>query len=656
MLLRLFAERLSQVLVNKSSIAEEVRGNAKHDGYGLQGHLGDSPVLPLDGKQLTGRPWMQPVLMAISVAKSEKAPPAVVESLYSMAEGGWWPQARLCSQGYAEDQMCQVCLSTVGTCLHRLTALHSPDLVPSEKEADLLRHVALHSKDSLYFRGIPTWPAEVTVPEEDVQVLRRQGNEGPLYATGDVYTDGALTGLFRAIKRAGWALAVLREDLSVEWAVYGICGELDPSILRAELRAVLEALRMALPPLVIHTDNAEVVNGYFMGEEWACDAGREGADLWRQVWHKLNDIGGGVEIRKVKAHTTEDDVLEGLIDLKHHKGNAAADALAVHARKVAEARAPTASFRETCVRTCQWYRWCRRVIAHWVDDTKAEDREEGGVGHVRRSVQGILGRKTAAVRHRLWMTGGGSVMCQRCGLTRPLEALVQFRRQVCAGCPSGRLLARVHADAALMSQVMSFSDHDMTSRGAIPVAGVGTSEAAGNVEEAAERGLGQAPEPARAESDGDAHREDEDPFGHLFAGLDASEPPVVSARSPERSAALPAASTAAGYRAHRLRKHGSTAWCEDRPGPEASLRGTLTRTPQLPPAATETPSLASRPREHRIRRHGSTAWCDVCGRWAISRVGLGLLGQCSGEVGAGSYYIRRERLRAGKHPLTGRPL
>ena len=294
-------------------------------------------------------------------------------------------------------------------------------------------------------------------------------------------------------------------------------------------------------------------------------------------------------VKKVKAHTTEDDVLEGLIELRHHRGNTVADALAVHARKVAEARAPTASFRNICVQTCQWYRWCRRVIAHWVEDTKAEDRAEGGDARARRTGPGIPWRRAAALRHRVWKTGGGSVMCQRCGLTRPMKALATFRRQACAGCPSGRILARAHADAALRSQVMSFSDYDMKARGATPF------------EEADERVLSQVPEPAIAESEREEHWEGDEPFGHLSA-----EPSEIGGQSPVRSEALPEESTAAGFRAHRLRKH------------------------------------------------GSTAWCDVCGRWAIARVGLGLSGNCTGVLG--SYSARRERLRAGKHPLTGRPL
>ena len=417
----------------------------------------------------------------------------------------------------------------------------------------------------------------------------------PFIATGDVYTDGALTGRFRVLKRAGWAIAVLRQDLSIEWATYGVCGELDPSILRAELRAVLEALRVAVPPLVIHTDNAEVVSGVQMGRELACQAAREGADLWRLVWQMLEDIGPGVEVRKVKAHTTEHDVLEGLIERQHHLGNAAADSLAVFARKVAEARVPTAVFRKTCERTLAWYRWCARYVSHWVTDTNAEHDEEGEEGDEHRRNLGpstVRRSKELELPHSLWSTGGASVQCQRCGLQWASTSLDKVRRRPCRGCPSGRLLARTHHEADVLRLTMSYSVREMEKKGAVPIPDVAQGEEA---EEA-----GTVPE--------EGQWQEEDPFGHLYSGMGHAEPHVPA------------------------------------------LEGETARSGELDYSSQQ----AVEARAHLIRRKGSIAWCEVCGRWAIARVGRGLSGVCSGKLG--SYAIRRARLREGRHPLTGRPL
>ncbi len=118
------------------------------------------------------------------------------------------------------------------------------------------------------------------------------------------------------------------EDGNKLWVLKGVCGEPHASIARAELRAVLETLAVAAPPLTIYSDSAFVVDGFTKGRRWCTRAGGEAADLWRLVWHRMEDIGGGVEIRKVKAHTTWIDVLKGRISREDRDGNAAADAAA----------------------------------------------------------------------------------------------------------------------------------------------------------------------------------------------------------------------------------------------------------------------------------------------------------------------------------------
>ena len=71
------------------------------------------------------------------------------------------------------------------------------------------------------------------------------------------------------------------------------------------MQAIERALAHALPPLVLHVDRQSVLDGVAAGERWCTASRRPNADLWRQVWARLRDIGlgpNGVQLRKVKVH------------------------------------------------------------------------------------------------------------------------------------------------------------------------------------------------------------------------------------------------------------------------------------------------------------------------------------------------------------------
>ena len=85
------------------------------------------------------------------------------------------------------------------------------------------------------------------------------------------------------------------------WGISGSLAENYPSVVRSELRALLEILRHMAGGLVVHVDNQEVVDGVQLGSVWGCAAGRNGADLWRSIWICLDDL-SGAEVVKVKAH------------------------------------------------------------------------------------------------------------------------------------------------------------------------------------------------------------------------------------------------------------------------------------------------------------------------------------------------------------------
>ena len=51
----------------------------------------------------------------------------------------------------------------------------------------------------------------------------------------------------------------------------------------AELKATLEALRLALPPLTIHRDNAELMRAEAKGKQWCIAARTRGAASWAEI-------------------------------------------------------------------------------------------------------------------------------------------------------------------------------------------------------------------------------------------------------------------------------------------------------------------------------------------------------------------------------------
>ncbi len=134
----------------------------------------------------------------------------------------------------------------------------------------------------------------------------------------------------------------------------------------------MEALRIAVAPIKIHCDNQQVVDGVERGREWCLDARREGADLWRLIWAALDDVGDGVHVVKVKAHTSWREVAMGLITLRDQRGNAMADATAKAALASLLRASPTGSFDGKLARALSWHKWVLRYAETWGTRVDAE--------------------------------------------------------------------------------------------------------------------------------------------------------------------------------------------------------------------------------------------------------------------------------------------
>ncbi len=369
-----------------------------------------------------------------------------------------------------EEPGCAACATAPGTLFHRLGECSASR---SEREGTrgcppwLLRKAKVQLWDPLFTRGVPALPrVPPPPPDRVVYVYTEAGQrEQALTVSGDVYTDGALSGRWRQIARGGWGVVVLCPDRdAVEWGMHGTCTEDYPSVVRAELRAVLQALRLALPPLCLHIDNAEVVEGLHRGREWCVAPSRDGADIWRDIWHYMDELGGGVTHKKVKAHTDAEDIELGIVTRRDRAGNEAADAEAKAGARLAERLSPTLAPRLELVKAIRWLHWVRRYVATWKADVDNDEREVG-TARPRAEEAGTRGRQPVGLRHLIWERGL-HWLCRRCGR----EARVEQRRRHlrssrCLGSAAGRLLRRACDDPEAISWCCVHSKRDLLGRG-----------------------------------------------------------------------------------------------------------------------------------------------------------------------------------------------
>ncbi len=344
--------------------------------------------------------------------------------------------------------------------------------------------------------------------------------------------------------RAGWGVVVLKQgEQRVAWRMHGSCPDLYPSVFRAELMAVLNVLRVAMPPLRIHVDNAEVVTGFQRGEEWCVAPERDGGELWREVWWRMKEMEGEVEVVKAKAHTEEEEVGEGVITERDRFGNLHADAEARRGARLAESLAPVGTARTEFLKAVRWLGWVRRFAAVWRADAREEEEERGEEG--RRVEEPARPKQGAGLRHLVWERGV-ALTCRRCGRVADTE---QKRRDLrssrCQGSAVGRLLKRTCNDPEAVSRACVKRRQDLLSRGWRPKKGGGDDE--GSIIELGDQEFDEEGNEHSA-SEGVAHGEREEMVatpmeeeGRRWRGVGAAAEPAAAA---SRSSA--GASAAAG--------------------------------------------------------------------------------------------------------------
>ena len=608
-------------------------------------------------------PWIWPI-RAVARAAKRIGWAKGAASLRALAEGGWPIQFKLWVEGRARHNLCK-CQAAVGTLWHKIGECElSQELRSAECPAALLRAGRVAAWDPLFSRAVPARPKDVSIPTERTWIEKADASVEAI-VTGEVYSDGSARGRFWRSSRAGWAFVVFDPQGGWKWTAKGTVGGLDPSSFRAELKALLEALRLAVPPVTIYVDNSSVVRGVEKGEEWCTSSGATGAGLWREIWAILRDLEGQeVHVRKIKAHTGWWDVLLGRITHRQHVGNGMADTAAKEAQCASEAMSPTKSFNEYLNRAVLWLKWVMKYTVKFVDDIDPDKEEEARTRRkLNREVLTANEPGRNDLQHEAWIRGG-TLQCRRCGISWSAGSTVEARHSLaCNGCAAGRAAEELSGNPNYRWGAFAKTTAAMVEKGARLIS---------------------KPFPPQwmvEESTIDEVADSREHFRELrrSAGLGGGDRPWSGAAGSQR------------FKERQVDAHGTRAReaaadsREEGGGVGGSRWGGLPwlRAPEWMPdhfvqaheraeggvlnvaehQRSRPQGMARKIKEDRGAGHavvlmGPIAYCTRCVRFAKDRLGVGLKGPCTmPQVKTqNAAAARLRRLRAGRHPLTGEPL
>ena len=584
-------------LSSLTSAADERRRAAMLWRRGRYEHHDDAPV-----------PWLWPIRVAMSAAKRAGLP-AAAASLRALAEGGWITQFRLRCQRQAEHAVC-LCKQAVGTLKHKLSQCSLSDELRQQHCPEwLLLNCKREPWNPLFSRGVPARPKAAPLPS-DLEWREMHPSVQECVAAGDIYTDGSAVGTFWRARRGGWASVSVDDCGRWRWTKFGTVGGPNVSSHRAELRAVAETLKVAQPPLHIHTDNQAVVDGVRQGRDSCVHSKAVDADLWRSVWDLLDTARkkGDVQVSKVKAHTGWLDLLLRRIDPKSQYGNLLADLAAKEAAARSEKQAPAVSFRAQTRQALAWSRWIIRYAANWIADTEAAAAPVH-VAKVECERPAPFDFGESHLKHELWQIGG-EVICRRCALRRAQAVETKFTAERCTGAAAGRAAAQASGNINFVWSRFTSTRAELASRGG--------------------RRITQGAPPKWMVDPGGL-REASSSHLHLQELRDY------------------------------LNGAGADEQCPPWLGPPSWMPSYLVQPWEVGGAALRREvgcnreALATRSSAHSIAFNGAIAFCTRCACFSERRVGSRFKGACvipEGRAAAAVGY-RLRRLREGRHPITG---
>ena len=291
-------------------------------------------------KNIEGHPWLEPLRSLLNARNSEGWGDQEKGMLRCLMANGFWSQARLHDAGYECSRMCECC-QVPCTLFHILwrCQLNKP-----YRDQYGLPHVvtdlmAANPDWALWTTGITKchltgYPKSV----EDLIIKWDLVDERGGYFNGIGFGDGSgQHNRFRFTRRCGWSAltGTARDGQFIRGATaYGPLPGDDQVVPLAELFAFMVFLKFAGHPTrgnLYHynTDCTYIRDGFHKGASSMTDGWAHHANIWREVFRLVEDLGGAdrIRIHWIKAHLNDCSAGDPLTLLRI-RGNRVADIFA----------------------------------------------------------------------------------------------------------------------------------------------------------------------------------------------------------------------------------------------------------------------------------------------------------------------------------------
>lgn len=391
-----------------------------------------------------------------------RSSPGRLAMLEAFLAGGYWPEERCYHAGVVDSPACRRCGADCGDAFHLIWDCPANGGLPFEEVLDsqsLVGQARAGCLDMpcLWLRGlVPRSLTRVDVPCPHVTEVTFVGSHPPgEWPAGTYWTDGSggKYGSIRALRRCGSGVAVVRltpaGDVEFAWGAFAPLAGEKQTVPRSELAAcimVISRVAAGDGPVEIVTDSLLTWEVHSKGPE-AFTSSTANGDLWQVFWSHSERLGHDrVKLRWVKAHATVEHLVSGRVSYVDLMGNAAADALADRAAKVAEVCSADASRVLGCVNLAN--RIQLRAVAILIHVASVSERRPKTDGFGRRANAPIpLNTLALASPHKL-IPVGSVWHCSVCLESRH-RSLSDFKAWISTECKPTEPLSVCRREASV---------------------------------------------------------------------------------------------------------------------------------------------------------------------------------------------------------------